>query len=525
MVELKPSVGGRSPRLRLYGFSFVMLAVAALWSVGGCGVKGENDTPKQAEPSSEDAKDDQTVHSTQAPSEVPLFHDWPQAKPDLVLVLSGETLGYMRPCGCSEGQAGGLARRAGLADYLRKEKGWDPLFLDMGNLVKGGGLLAWDKDRYAHIVESLKSLGYKVLGVGPNDLTVPDDTVVGQALNSDPLTMVLGNVASDNEQFQAAAEVVLPPMKVVDVGGEKVGVGCVIGEEHAETLRNYRLTVQPPIEAARKILQQMQKESADFRVLFAYLSMDAAKELARAVPEFDLILCQSDGKAAIPDDAILEGKTMITFIGPKGMSMGVVGVWKTAEPRMKFDVVAIDTRFGESDTVNDIYADYVAGLEEADYLSKMRRHDAPGGVEFVGSDSCAACHPKAFEHWKNSKHAHALRTLLDPKLAKPEGQHANPECVACHVVGWRMDHNLGVPVAWKSGFITYDQTPSLGGVGCESCHGPGGKHVSNPANEEWRKTVRVSLSEQQCRQCHDLDNSLHFDFEKYWPKVAHPWKH
>lgn len=495
----------------------LLLAAVGAALVGGCGRK-ESKQDSDPDP-------DETVHSSEAPSEVPLFYDWPEAKPQFVLVISAETNGYMRPCGCSEGQTGGLARRAGLADFLEKEKGWPSLFVDMGDLVKGGGLVAWDKERYVHIVESLKSLGYQVLGVGPNDLTVPDDTVVGQALNSDPLTMVLGNVASDNEQFQIAAGEVMPPMKVVEIAGNKIGVGCVIGEEHAENLRNYRLTVQPPAESAKTILDQMRKESSDFRVLFAHMSMDDAKELARAVPGFDLIVSHSGNKAAIPDDAVFEGSTMITFIGPKGMSLGIVGVWKEHDPRMRFDVVSIDARFAESSDVNEIYADYVAGLDDSDYLTKMRRHDPPGGVSFVGSDSCAACHPKAFEHWKNSKHAHALRTLLDPKLAKPEGQHANPECVACHVVGWKWDHNLGVPTPFKSGFVTYDQTPSLGGVGCESCHGPGGKHVSNPVNEEFRKTVRVSLRESDCRQCHDLDNSLHFDFETYWPKVAHPWKH
>src|SRR3954453_5485411 len=48
-----------------------------------------------------------------------LFPDWPeQPKPALVLALTGEMNGYLRPCGCSEGQSGGLARRAGLLAFL-----------------------------------------------------------------------------------------------------------------------------------------------------------------------------------------------------------------------------------------------------------------------------------------------------------------------------------------------------------------------------------------------------------------------
>src|SRR5215207_1030876 len=42
-----------------------------------------------------------------------LFQDWPQDdKPAFVVALTGEMSGYLRPCGCSEGQGGGLPRRA-----------------------------------------------------------------------------------------------------------------------------------------------------------------------------------------------------------------------------------------------------------------------------------------------------------------------------------------------------------------------------------------------------------------------------
>ena len=50
-----------------------------------------------------------------------LFRDWP--KPDLVVVVSGEEHGYMQPCGCSDPQFGGLARRYNFVESL-KARGW-----------------------------------------------------------------------------------------------------------------------------------------------------------------------------------------------------------------------------------------------------------------------------------------------------------------------------------------------------------------------------------------------------------------
>src|SRR5438067_1018287 len=65
---------------------------------------------KSSEPPST-AKTAEVAAPSQPVQVTPLFRDWP--KPTVALVITGQQLGYIEPCGCSglENQKGGLARR------------------------------------------------------------------------------------------------------------------------------------------------------------------------------------------------------------------------------------------------------------------------------------------------------------------------------------------------------------------------------------------------------------------------------
>lgn len=41
-----------------------------------------------------------------------------EVEPDLTLLISGEVLGYLEPCGCAEGQLGGFPRRDSVIQQL-----------------------------------------------------------------------------------------------------------------------------------------------------------------------------------------------------------------------------------------------------------------------------------------------------------------------------------------------------------------------------------------------------------------------
>jgi hypothetical protein len=184
--------------------------------------------------------------------------------------------------------------------------------------------------------------------------------------------------------------------------------------------------------------------------------------------------------------------------------------------------VPIDKRFSDSPEMDKIMEDFQAQLAAEGWRGLDLRRAAHHGGTFAGSQKCAECHQKEFDIWRNSPHADATETLTK---AKPPRQF-DPECVSCHVTGWNPQEYF----PYTTGFDSLNTTPDLAGNGCENCHGPAAAHVAaelNDGDETLREKLRLSIADgkkaivESCIQCHDQDNSPHFEFDDYWPKIKH----
>jgi peroxiredoxin len=117
---------------------------------------------------------------------------------------------------------------------------------------------------------------------------------------------------------------------------------------------------------------------------------------------------------------------------------------------------------------------------------------------YSGNAVCGVCHEVAQETWSYTTHAAAYDTLVR------HGADANGECISCHVVGWGQSGGFRSPV----------ETPELENVGCESCHGRGGPHLS-PGHVKDGDYAAV------CIGCHDTKHSLGFAYATFLPRVSH----
>jgi len=154
---------------------------------------------------------------------------------------------------------------------------------------------------------------------------------------------------------------------------------------------------------------------------------------------------------------------------------------------------------------------------------------------FVGSKKCKMCHLKEYKSWQATTMATSFDNLKPGERAEakkaagldPEKDYTqDAACVGCHTTGY------GKP----GGFVDIASTPDLAGVGCETCHGPGGTYVKDPymtlKNKEYKKAEIVAVgmvdtvSEAQCTGCHNADSPFvgddHvFDFAANKDKGTH----
>jgi len=133
-------------------------------------------------------------------------------------------------------------------------------------------------------------------------------------------------------------------------------------------------------------------------------------------------------------------------------------------------------------------------------LLPVRSIRSQESAKYVGHEKCAPCHSDVHKSWQSTRHARAIDSL------KKTGQEGLAACVKCHVTGYEKDE----------GFIDYELTPEMAGVQCEACHGPSGKHITNPMGE---KPVRVP-GENLCRECHTQGQDPGFNYAEK-AKLSH----
>jgi Cytochrome c554 and c-prime/AhpC/TSA family len=126
----------------------------------------------------------------------------------------------------------------------------------------------------------------------------------------------------------------------------------------------------------------------------------------------------------------------------------------------------------------------------------------------VGSQACRSCHPAEYDWWADDPHASAMSTLEPAKRA-------DPSCLHCHATA----KVAGPPPTSAEGY------ERMGGVGCESCHGPGEAHVGAKGGTSnivgLGESCPVCVIDAVCTSCHTPAWSPSWDLEPALRQVKH----
>ena len=492
-----------------------------------------------------------SVETVAVAAPAPPLDGWEQ--PAVAIVLSGEQHGYVEPCGCSETQSGGLARRHDLFKQLRA-RGWTVAGYDLGGALKRTreqSELKWQFTRNA-----LDEMGYAAAAIGKEELALGADRLFLTHTNAEAgegyrdgfdLPMLSANVVVYGDR-----SVGMPETHRIDkyagtdsADGDTltVGVTAIVGEEYAAALQGdpTLLRVEPAAESLQPVLAAFDEAQCDVRILLSHAKPSESRALAERFPQFDLIVTADGPEDPGPEPEAIarEGRSdaLLLRVSQKGKYVGVVGVYPTGsgEPELRYELVNLDKdRFATSPEMVEWMRVYQDELKERDLAAARDAIPHPRGTGYVGAKACGACHTKAYAIWSKSRHAQAFDSLAHGREGTKDwwvDRSFDAECLACHVTGWAPQEIE----RFEGGFVSADQTPHLVGNGCENCHGPGEAHTQletdllaggdfTEAHREQRQAVKLSkatAAADVCSKCHDLDNSPQFNFDLYWPKVEH----
>lgn len=425
--------------------------------------------------------------------------------PDLVLLATGSLYGTIEPCGCKDG-LGGLHRKQGVLHAWHEAHPDVPyLYVDAG---RGWPMQTSESDVVIPAMrEAFGLIGVDVMNVADDDLRAGLSPYAAIA-NDAPWKTVSSNLVSiDADRPVFAPFVVVTPRVGPDraeaSAGPRIAVlGLASPDRYAimDGLRGDKIHWVDIQKALTRWLPEA-RAAADVVVVLANFGSGTGRLIANRFPEVDVVIACDRTNDVVSHYEF--GATHVVMTGTQGKYDARLELRRNPENdrwAMKLVSTALDEAVPTDKTAGIFMKGVKADLEDAGRRIAERSRPDPSRPSYIGSEACAPCHATEVATWRDTKHAHAWETLVETKNTM------NPLCLHCHTVGYMK----------PNGFVMGSAALTLTDVGCESCHGPGGPHSKNPVAEKM-----VKAGPETCANCHTPGQTPDFDFDTFWPKIAH----
>jgi hypothetical protein len=420
---------------------------------------------------------------------------------ELAIWLSGDTLGYLEPCGCRRDQAGGIEPRMTL---VKGETSPHRLLLDVGNLTSGSR--SYELLKLDFLLRGMAEMGYDAVNLGLKEASLDRDTL-RQKMEASKLPFISCNVLNTETSKPLAA-----PSLIVSIAGKRIGITGVVEMDRDDV--GPGLAVRPPEEALSAILPDLRKRS-DFVIVLAFAPQETLRSLATRFPEAGAIfggdVPQASSKAEIVNRSVLfnvtnKGKVIGRLAFKEGGDAGLTlsdskSVKTTDKIPPAPEMSALIKEFKNTLRERNIELASAEGME-------LIHAENTSADTYTGQDKCQPCHQNAFKITHATTHTHAYETLV------AKNSEYDPDCLRCHTVGYGA----------RDGYVNHDKTPKLAGVQCENCHGRGASHMQAIAAGKKGKAATEMLravTPNSCVRCHDEENSENFQYSPFWQRMKH----
>jgi len=444
----------------------------------------------------------------------------PAGSRDLDLYLGGRNLGLLEQCGCRGEQAGGLARRATILASRARGKATAVAF-ELGDAVPfDQKTMPLDPQK-----EAESDLVFEVMAASGQQASV-----ISHAELSYGPRFLENRLARLPKGFHLLSANVRAAGVTPALEDERSGLRVrVTGAEDpsayhlGRSLEFEDATAAIPIGSVPESVSETlgAPDFGSISIVAGSLSPTTVLALQRLRPDLSLIVTDDyfrfaqDPRFAFErplGDSLatlgLLGRTLLVVLRTDTFALGHVNF--AVDPAGQVTAAGVEALVLDEHVpdhaptrrrLDQHYAAMAAaeGLAVAPPVGMLR--EQLGGA-YVGSAACRSCHEPETRQWKTTAHASAFVTMLDRR------RQGVPRCVRCHVTGYRH----------PGGYQAITQL-ALRHVQCESCHGPGSRHVNAPASDN----IVRDPSSAVCMECHDPEHSemTAANFREYRSRIVH----
>lgn len=409
----------------------------------------------------------------------------------VTLILSGGEYGYLKPCGCSEGQLGGFARRDSLLTQMQAQS-TAVVPIANGNLIADASPQSDVKTDIGFF--ALADMGYVAYNLGERDLQLGIERFISLSEQTG-LPVVSANL------YQGKSLVFAPYVfHTLQMPEEEITIGIVglISPTYAGYAQAADLHIVTPAAVLETLISELTATADVIVCLFNGPAIEASVIQVNC-PIIDVVVVTHESPEGSPSSW---PHHQLVNTGIKGTSISSVKIHRNITGQLVVEVSQrhlLDEQIPDSQRMTELLSLYTQ-MVLAENLAQSLQLQQRGDARFIGTANCQTCHRPEWTSWKKTKHAHAYHTL------EVAGHQADPECLTCHTVGF----------GFSTGFLSIEKTPNHLDVGCESCHGAGHVHATYPQEKGYG-----AVTESVCLTCHTVENSPQFDMKVYFPHIVH----